>query len=105
AMAAAEHVVGVENVKTAAADLDRAGKATIPDPKRPAAIIFPASSNEVAEIVKICAQHRLALWPCSKGKNWGYGSATACAEASVILNLERMNRVIEINEQLAYAVI
>ena len=105
AVAAMRGVVGDANVSTEAADLDRAGKATIPDPKRPAVIVFPGSASEVAAILRVCAQHKLPVWPVSTGRNWGYGSATAVREGSVLLRLARMNRILEVNERMAYAVI
>ena len=104
-LAAMRAVVGDAHVSTEAADLDRAGKATIPDPKRPAAIVLPASASEVAAILRICAQHRLPVWPVSTGRNWGYGSATAVQEGSVLLRLARMDRILEVSDRLAYAVI
>jgi 4-cresol dehydrogenase (hydroxylating) len=55
--------------------------------------------------VKIAAQHRLPVWTFSKGKNWGYGATMAAQNGAVILILERMNRILEVNEDLAYAVI
>ena len=67
--------------------------------------MFPASASEVAAILRICAEHKLPVWPVSTGRNWGYGSATAVREGSVLLRLARMNRILEVNERLAYAVI
>ena len=105
ALAAMRAVVGDAYVSTEATDLDQAGRATIPDPKRPAAIVSPASAADVAAILRICAQHRLPVWPVSTGRNWGYGSATAVREGSVLLRLARMNRILEVNDRVAYAVI
>ena len=105
ALEAIEKIVSARYVKRSSADLDNAGKATIPAPKRPSAVIYPCSAEEVAEIVKIAKQYELPLWPCSKGRNWGYGSATPFLENTAVLHLERLDRIIEINEELAYAVI
>jgi 4-cresol dehydrogenase (hydroxylating) flavoprotein subunit len=97
--------VGDEHVKHLPADLDIAGKATIPHPKRPAAVVYPGTSDEVAAVVKIAARHGIPLWPCSRGRNWGYGSATPVLENTVVLHLERLDRIIEVNEELAYALL
>ncbi|MCU0898593.1 MAG: FAD-binding oxidoreductase [Burkholderiales bacterium] len=105
ALAAMRAIVGEAHVSVSAADLDLAGKATIPDAKRPAAIVAPASAQEVAAVLRICAQHGLHVWPVSTGRNWGYGSATAVREGAVLLRLSRMNRILEVNERLAYAVV
>jgi 4-cresol dehydrogenase (hydroxylating) flavoprotein subunit len=85
--------------------LDMAGRATIPDPKRPGAIVFPTSVEEVAAVVKLASEFSVPIWPVSKGRNWGYGSMTPAVENTVLLSLERMNRVLEVDEDLAYAVI
>jgi 4-cresol dehydrogenase (hydroxylating) len=105
AMDAAAKVVGPDHVKRSHADLVAAAKATIPAPQSPLGVIYPGSADEVVAIVNIAREHALAIWPCSKGKNWGYGSATPATENAVVLHLERLDRIIEVNEELAYAVV
>jgi 4-cresol dehydrogenase (hydroxylating) len=68
-------------------------------------VVYPGSRDEVCAIVKIAARHRLPVWTFSKGKNWGYGATMAAQDGTVTLILERMNRILEVNEDLAYAVI
>lgn len=105
ALAELKSCVGDEHVKHLPADLDIAAKATIPHPKRPAAVVYPGTSDEVAAVVKIAGRHQIPLWPCSRGRNWGYGSATPVLENTVVLHLERLDRIIEVNEELAYALL
>ncbi len=71
----------------------------------PAVIAYPADTAQVAEIVGIATEFGLEVWPFSRGKNWGYGATMAYRRGAVIVGLERMNRIIEVNEELAYAVI
>src|SRR5437588_9114325 len=97
--------LGEEHVRTGPSDLDAASKATIPDAKRPSAILYPGSAAEVAEVVRIAKRFKVPIWPSSRGLNWGYGSATPVLEGSISLRLERINRIIEVNEKLAYAVL
>jgi len=87
------------------AALDDAGRATVPDPKRPGAVVFPANIDDVVTVVKLANEFRVPVWPVSKGRNWGYGSAAPVVENTIVLHLERMNRILEVNEQLAYAVV
>jgi 4-cresol dehydrogenase (hydroxylating) len=87
------------------AALDIAGRASIPDPRRPGAIVFPTSVEDVTTVVRMASEFQAPIWPVSKGRNWGYGSATPELDNTVILHLERMNRILEVNEELAYAVI
>src|SRR5712675_293638 len=60
---------------------------------KPAAVVRPASTAEVAEVVRACAGSRTAIVP--QGGNTGLcGAATPDASGSqIVLNLSRMNRV------------
>src|SRR5947209_7678891 len=60
---------------------------------RPAAVVKPASTAEVAEVVRACAESRTAIVP--QGGNTGLcGAATPDASGTqIVLNLSRMNRV------------
>jgi 4-cresol dehydrogenase (hydroxylating) flavoprotein subunit len=69
------------------------------------AVVYPGSAEEIAQVVKIAAEFKLPVWTYSKGKNWGYGATMGYKDGALILILERMNRIIEVNEELAYAVI
>ena len=98
-------VLGDDHVLTSAADLDRYSRCTISWQSRCAAVVFPNSAEEVAGVVRIAARYRIALWPSSTGRNWGYGTTLAIADGAIVMILERMNRIVEVNEELAYAVI
>jgi len=97
--------LGAQYVCSGPDDLERYSRCTIPWESRCAAVVFPASAEEVAAVVRIAARHRIALWPSSKGRNWGYGTTLAIDDGAIVMILERMNRVLEVNEELAYAVI
>src|SRR5438552_9497792 len=60
---------------------------------KPAAVVKPASTAEVAEVVRACAESRTAIVP--QGGNTGLcGAATPDESGSqIVLNLSRMNRV------------
>ena len=105
AVAELKTAIGEQYVTDSAADLERAARATVPDPKKPSLIIYPGNATEVATAVAIANRYQLPLWPCSSGRNWGYGSATPVLENTAILHLRRMNRILEVNDELAYAVI
>jgi 4-cresol dehydrogenase (hydroxylating) len=97
--------VGSDHVLLESEALARHSCDTIPWQRTCSAVVYPSSRDEVCAIVKIAAQHRLPVWTFSKGKNWGYGATMAAQNGAVILILERMNRILEVNEALAYAVI
>ncbi|OFZ56157.1 MAG: hypothetical protein A2428_05400 [Bdellovibrionales bacterium RIFOXYC1_FULL_54_43] len=85
--------------------LDRYGRSTAFWSTRPLAVVLPTRREEVQKIVQVANQHGLALYPVSQGKNWGYGDACAPSDHQVIVDLSRMNRILEINRTLGYAVI
>ena len=68
-----------------------------------AAVVMPATAEEVQAVVRIAGRHRLHLWTHSQGRNNGYGGPAPRVKGSVIVSLKRMNRVLEINEALGYA--
>src|SRR5229473_2015710 len=60
---------------------------------KPAAVVKPASTAEVAEVVRACAGSRTAIVP-QEGNTGLCGAATPDASGSqIVLNLSRMNRV------------
>jgi 4-cresol dehydrogenase (hydroxylating) len=98
-------VLGTEHVLSDAATLDRLGRSTLPTSTRPAAVLRPSCTDEVRQVAAIATTHGVPIYPISRGKNWGYGDACAVTDGQVILDLSRMNRIVEVNAELAYAVI
>jgi 4-cresol dehydrogenase (hydroxylating) flavoprotein subunit len=105
AVAEMRAAVGSDHVFLEREALARHSCDTIPWQRTCSAVVYPGCRDEICAIVKIAAQHRLPVWTFSKGKNWGYGATMAAQDGAVILLLERMNRILEVNEDLAYAVI
>ena len=97
--------LGAENVLSDDDILARYARTTLTEGTRPLAVIRPASTAEVAEAVRIAGEFRIPLYPISRGRNWGYGDACAVTDGQVIMDLGRMNRILEVDETLAYAVV
>lgn len=70
-----------------------------------AAALMPVSVGQVQAIVAIANEHRIPLWTFSQGRNNTYGGPAPRLRGSVVVNLRRMNRVLEVNSELAYAVV
>jgi len=68
-------------------------------------IVFPRSSAEVVSAVKLAREHRVPLYPVSTGNNWGYGSANPVVDRCVVVNLSRMNRILEFDTELGLATV
>ena len=69
------------------------------------AALLPADVSQVREVVRIAAEFGLPLWTVSRGKNLGYGGAAPRVRGSVVVDLSRMNRIIEVNDELCYAIV
>lgn len=69
------------------------------------AILAPAEVAEVQEVVRIANRHRIPLWPVSRGKNFGYGAAAPVRKGDVIVDLSRMNRILDVDVKQANCLI
>ena len=58
-----------------AASLGRIATATFPTSCRVPLIFRPQSREQVRDCVRVANRDRIAIYPVSTGKNWGYGSA------------------------------
>jgi glycolate oxidase len=71
---------------------------------RPAdAVVLPGNTGEVAAIVRFCAEHRLPIVP--RGGGTGYTGGAVPLAGGIVLSLERMNRILEIDELNLIAVV
>lgn len=98
-------IVGAEHVLERWDQIEPRAQDTLPAVYTPTAIVSPGDVDEVRAVVAVARERKLPLWPISRGRNWAYGAATPNAEGMIVLTLERLNRIIEVNAELAYAVI
>ena len=76
-----------------------------PDHFRASAAVAPESVEQIQAVLKVANRDRIPLWVISTGRNLAYGSAAPRLPGSVVLDLSRMNRIIEVNEDSAYCVV
>ncbi|MGE3912352.1 MAG: FAD-dependent oxidoreductase, partial [Chloroflexota bacterium] len=105
ALARIRAVVGDEHVLERPAEIEPHAWDTLPSVTSPLAIVAPGTAEEARAVVQIAHEQKLPIWPVSRGKNWAYGAATPSQPGTIVLTLERLNRIIEVNTELAYAVI
>lgn len=108
ALKAFESVVGAAHVYTTDQDRDTYLDVYAPDDPEgygPSGGIAPKTVEEIQACLAIAREHRIPLWPISRGKNLGYGGSAPCMRGTLMLDLVRMNRIIEVNEELGYAVL
>ncbi|MBW4479554.1 MAG: FAD-binding oxidoreductase [Tolypothrix brevis GSE-NOS-MK-07-07A] len=98
-------IVSSENVLTDEATISAVQTATFATTQTVPAIIRPGNRAEVQECVQIANQYKTPIYPISKGKNWGYGSSVPAQDGCVIMDLGRLNRIIDYNEKLAYVTV
>ena len=71
----------------------------------PSAAVAPDAVEQVQAIVRIANRYKIPLWTISTGKNLAYGGSAPRLSGSVVLDLKRMNRVLEVSEANAYALV
>ncbi len=66
-------------------------------------VVLPGTTEDVAGIVRICAEGRLPIVP--RGAGTGYTGGSVPTQGGVVVSLERMNRILEIDEANLIAVV
>ena len=98
-------IVGLEHVIRASAELAAAETATFATAHRIPAILRPGDRGQVRACLRVANECRVPVYPISSGKNWGYGSRVPPRDGCVLLDLGRLNRILDFNEELAYVTI
>ena len=58
-------------------------------------VVWPGSEEEISQIVRLCNDEKIALVPVSSGVH--FNGSTIPKEGGIVLDLARLNRIIEIN--------
>jgi 4-cresol dehydrogenase (hydroxylating) len=98
-------ILGPEGVLTDSGSLNGYERSTLAGAERPAGVIRVSDQRQVVEVVRLAGEHGLELYPISRGKNWGYGDASPVREGQFVLDLSGMDRILEVDSRLAYAVV
>lgn len=100
-----EVALGVENVVRSNGASPNLADATFSTRASVPALLRPGTVAEVQTCLRLAGQNHLQIHPISTGKNWGYGSAVPFADSCLLLDLGRLNRILEYDDQLGYVVI
>lgn len=95
-------ILGPEAVETDQETLSAAQTATFRTSQRVPAVIHPASRSDVQQCMKVAGTHGVSIYPLSGGKNWGLGSGVPVRDGCVVMALDRMDRIVDYDEKLAY---
>ena len=60
-------------------------------------VVMPDGAEEVSAVMRLCGTHRVPLVP--RGGGTGYTGGSVPSHGGVVLSLERMNRILEIDEE------
>ncbi|MDG2091390.1 MAG: FAD-binding oxidoreductase [Gammaproteobacteria bacterium] len=110
ALAEFESVVGTDWVFSSDADVALYRDSYSPlwgeeEERIASAALAPDSVEEVQEIVRIANRFNIPLYPISTGRNLTYGGTAPTMTGSVVLDMKRMNRIIEVNDKRNYALV
>lgn len=76
-----------------------------PDELVASAAVAPDNVEQVQKIVRVANTYKIPIYTISTGKNLGYGGSAPVLSGSVVLDLKRMNRILEVDERNAYALV
>jgi glycolate oxidase len=93
----AEHV-RVDPASIAAASADALGIGHAPD-----VVVRPGTTQDVAGIARLCHEHRVPM--VVRGAGTGYTGGAVPIAGGVVVSMERMNRILEIDETNLLAVV
>jgi 4-cresol dehydrogenase (hydroxylating) len=96
-----QEAVGREHVLTDRCVIGEYERATFATAQHIPLVVLPGSVQEVQAVVRIANRHRMPIYPISRGRNWGLGSRVPVRSGSCIVDLKRMNRILEFDEQNA----
>lgn len=71
----------------------------------PSGAVAPTSVEQIQRILGVASRFGIPVWTISTGRNLGYGGPAPRMPGSLVLDLKRMNRIIEVNEKHAYAIV
>jgi 4-cresol dehydrogenase (hydroxylating) len=76
-----------------------------PEERLVSAAVAPDTAEQVSQVVKTANRWKIPLFPISTGKNLGYGGSAPNLSGSVVVDLKRMNRVIEVDDKRHFAIV
>lgn len=98
-------ILGPQNVISGAAERQAAETATFATTQSIPAILRPSNKHELAACLEVATRHSVPVYPISSGKNWGYGSRVPPRSDCVLLDLGRLNQILDFSEDLAYVTV
>lgn len=95
-------IVGAKHVLTSEEDLIAYSYDSTFAEHRPDAVVSPANTDEVAAVMRVASAHRVPVVP--RGMASGLAAGSVPFSGGLALNLTRLNRILEIDEENMVAV-
>ena len=96
-------IVGAGFVRTDQAARDTYGADALKIGHPPDVVVLPGNTAEVSGVLKLCHETRTPIVP--RGGGTGYTGGSVPVRGGVVLSLERLNRILEIDEGNLLAVV
>src|SRR5215204_3829343 len=97
-----KQIVGAENVLVEPEKVEPYGADAVKEKFPPEAVVFPESTAEMCEILKLANRY---LFPVTaRGGGVGYTGGAVPVDGGIVVGTDRMNRIIDINVDDLYAV-
>jgi glycolate oxidase len=96
-------IVGASFVRQDDSTLEAYGADALKQTHRADLVALPGSVSEVAEVAKLCSEHVVPL--VVRGAGTGQTGGSVPLRGGVVLSLERLNRILEIDQDNLLAVV
>ena len=102
-VAAIVDIVGPDHVRRDEASRLAYGTDALKQGQAADLVVMPASAQQIAAIARLCHEMRVPLVP--RGAGTGYTGGAVPVQGGVVLSLERLDRILEIDEENLLAVV
>jgi glycolate oxidase len=100
---AVREVVGSTYVRSDEASFDLYGQDALGQGHPPSLVLLPGNSQEIAAIARLCNEHIVPL--VVRGAGTGYTGGAVPIHGGVVVSMERLNRILEIDQANLLAVV
>jgi glycolate oxidase len=102
-LASFTRVVGAGHARTDPESLQQYGVDALQIGHPADLVLFPADTQEIAAIARLCHEHRVPL--VVRGAGTGYTGGAVPVRGGVVLSMERLNRILDVDEDNLLAVV
>ncbi len=72
---------------------------------QPSGALIIESVEQIQKVLEVCNKHKIPIWPISTGRNFGYGSAAPATAGQLVLDMRKMNKIIDVDPELGTALV